>query len=90
MAWSYLMRALGLLPLAVAAGAFICPAQAQQDASTTRIEPRPIYGAVVTIEHGVRVYRPVPPTTRLIVNPEGVPMMLNIGDPAGTYGYWRR
>ena len=84
------MRGLGLLPLAAVAGALICPAQAQQDASTTRIEPRPIYGAVVTIEHGVRVYRPVPPTTRLIVNPEGVPMMLNIGDPAGTYRYGRR
>jgi hypothetical protein len=84
------MRSLGLSALAVIAGAHICPAQAQQDASTTRIEPRPIYGAVVTIEHGVRVYRPVPPTTHLIVNPEGVPMMLNIGDPARTYGYWRR
>jgi len=84
------MRALGLLPLAAAAAALACPAQAQQDASTTRIESRPIYGAIVTIEHGVRVYRPVPPTTRLIVNPEGVPMMLNIGDPAGIYGYWRR
>jgi len=84
------MRAFGLLPLAATAGALAYPARAQQDASTTRIEPRPIYGAIVTIEHGVRVYRPVPPTTRLIVNPEGVPMMLNIGDPAGIYEYWRR
>jgi hypothetical protein len=89
MAWSILMRALGLLALVAPAFAHICPAQAQQDPSTTRIEPRPIYGAVFTIEHGVRVYRPVPPTTRLIVNPEGVPMMLNIGDP-GTYWHWRR
>jgi hypothetical protein len=89
MVWSMLIRALGLLALAATAGAHICPAQAQQDAATTRIEPRPIYGAVVTIEHGVRVYRPVPPTTRLIVNPEGVPMMLSIGDP-GTYWQWRR
>jgi hypothetical protein len=42
------MRGVGLLPLAAVAGALICPAQAQEDASTTRIEPRPIYGAVVT------------------------------------------
>jgi hypothetical protein len=84
------MRILGLSLLAGLAGALACPAQAQQDAFTTRIEPRPIYGAVVTIEHGVRVYRPVPPTTHLIINPDRVPLMLNVGDPAATYGYWRR
>lgn len=38
---------------------------------TTRIETRPYYGAVVTIEHGVRVYRPIPPTTHMIINPGG-------------------
>lgn len=41
------------------------------DATTTRIEPRAYYGAVVTIEHGVHVYRPVPPTTHMIINPGG-------------------
>lgn len=47
---------------------------------TTRIETRPYYGAVVTIEHGVRVYRPVPPTTHLIVNPDGAtPLEINVG-----------
>ena len=46
------------------------------DARTTRIETRPVYGATVTIEHGVRVYRPVPPTNHLIVNPEGAPLVL--------------
>ena len=47
---------------------------------TTRIETRPYYGAVVTIEHGVRVYRPVPPTQHLIINPDGTtPLQLNIG-----------
>ena len=77
--------------LLVALGVAISyPAQAQQDAYTTRIEPRPIYGAVVTIEHGVRVWRPVPPTTHLIVNPEGVPLMLNVGEPAAAYWHWRR
>ncbi len=42
-----------------------------EEAHTTRIETQPVYGATVTIEHGVRVYRPVPPTTHLIVNPDG-------------------
>ena len=51
-----------------------------EPAHTTRIETRPFYGAVVTIEHGVRVYRPVPPTQHLIVNPDGTtPLQLNIG-----------
>jgi hypothetical protein len=55
------------------------PALAQQ-ATTTRIETRPYYGAVVTIEHGVRVYRPVPPTHHLIINPDGkTPLELDVG-----------
>jgi hypothetical protein len=84
------MRILGLLLLAGLVGVLVSPAQAHQDAFTTRVEPRPIYGAVVTIEHGVRVYRPVPPTTHLIINPDRVPLMLNVGDPAATYWYRRR
>jgi hypothetical protein len=36
-----------------------------QTAQTTRIETRPINGATVTVEHGVRVYRPVPPARHL-------------------------
>ena len=56
------------------------PAALAEAAHTTRIETRPYYGAVVTIEHGVRVYRPVPPTQHLIVNPDGMtPLQLNIG-----------
>ena len=67
------MRFLAVLALVTAATG----ALAQQ---TTRIETRPYYGAVVTIEHGVRVYRPVPPTTHLIVNPDGAtPLEINIG-----------
>jgi hypothetical protein len=50
---------------------------------TTRIETRPYYGAVVTIENGVRVYRPIPPTTHLIINPDGLtPMNLGLGSAA--------
>jgi hypothetical protein len=67
------------LSLVVAAVALAGTALAQQ-ASTTRIETRPYYGAVVTIEHGVRVYRPVPPTQHLIINPDGkTPLELDIG-----------
>ena len=54
---------------------------------TTRIETRPYYGAVVTIEHGVRVYRPVPPTTHMIINPGGTtPLEIDIAER----GYVRR
>jgi hypothetical protein len=52
------------------------------EAHTTRIETRPVYGAVVTLEHGVRVYRPVPPTTHLIVNPDAAPVILGAGGHA--------
>lgn len=52
-----------------ALAAVIGPAIAQQ-AQTTRIENRPVYGAIVSFEHGVRVYRPVPPTQHLIINPD--------------------
>lgn len=54
-----------------------------QGAQTTRIETRPYYGAVVTIENGVRVYRPVPPTTHMIINPDGAtPLAIQVG-PGG-------
>jgi hypothetical protein len=39
--------------------------------STTRIETRPFYGAVVTVEEGVRVFRPLPPHDRIIIQPDG-------------------
>ena len=71
------MRILRSLLAAIAATAM--PAFAQED-HTTRIETRPSYGAIVTFEHGVRVYRPVPPTDHLIVNPGGTtPLQLDIG-----------
>jgi hypothetical protein len=38
---------------------------------TTRIEPRPFYGATVTVEAGVRVFRPLPPHDRVIIDPTG-------------------
>lgn len=58
-----------LLASAFAMSAAI-PALAE-GAVTTRIETRPYYGAVVTVEQGVRVWRPLPPHDRIIINPEG-------------------
>jgi hypothetical protein len=49
-----------------------------QDAYTTRIEPRQVYGATTTIEHGVRVTRPIPPVRHVIINP-GSLTPLNLG-----------
>jgi hypothetical protein len=77
-----------MLLLALAGAALpLHPAFGQQ-AYTTRIETRPYYGAIVTIEHGVRVTRPLPPTQHLIINPNGTPLVLGgtgailVGPPA--------
>lgn len=53
------------------------------DAVTTRIETRPYYGAIVTIEQGVRVWRALPPHDRIIIVPENaknVKVNVNVGD----------
>lgn len=72
------MRLFGSLFLLAFGLAFAAQAE---NPRTTRIETRPYYGAVVTIEHGVRVYRPVPPTQHLIINPDGAtPLQLNVGE----------
>ncbi len=43
-----------------------------------RIEPRPYYGAVVSIENGVRVYRALPTQSLMIINPDNkTPVSLN-------------
>ncbi len=46
-------------------------ASAAAAASLTRIETRPFYGATITIEEGVRVFRPLPPHRQIIINPDG-------------------
>ena len=52
---------------------------------TDRIETRPFYGATVTLEAGVRVFRPLPPHDRVIINPGGkTPLYIGIGE--GYYG----
>jgi protein-L-isoaspartate O-methyltransferase len=57
--------------LAIATVAFLTVgiAAAAAQAVTTRIETRPYYGATITIEQGVRVWRPLPPHDRVIINP---------------------
>ncbi len=49
-----------------------------QSPVTTRIETRPFYGATVTLEEGVRVFRPLPSHDRVIINPGGA-TPLNLG-----------
>jgi hypothetical protein len=66
-----------LLPLAAAA-VLVPTLVAAEQPSTTRIETRPFYGATVTLEEGVRVFRPLPPHERIIINPGGA-TPLNLG-----------
>ncbi len=67
---------------AVAVVASTVAAAAQ--AVTTRIETRPYYGAITTIEHGVRVMRALPPHDRIIINPHGkTPVSINVGSAEG-------
>lgn len=55
---------------------FTCGASAES--YTTRIETRPFYGATVTLEEGVRVFRPLPPDRHVIINPGAqTPLSLN-------------
>ena len=78
-----------VLVLGILAGASLGTAAlpALADSTTTRIEPRPFYGATVTIEEGVRVFRPLPRHDRVIVNPGRTPITLEIGDPHVRRGY---
>jgi hypothetical protein len=64
------MRFVSLSIVAGAAIAFTASALAEP-AHTTRIETQRYYGAIVTLEHGVRVTRPLPPTQHMIINPDG-------------------
>lgn len=65
----------------VLAGAFAaCTSTALAQSATVRIEPRPVYGATVTIEEGVRVYRPLPPDKYVIVNPNNTPLNLGLAE----------
>lgn len=84
-----------LLPAAIAAlaGLVLSYPAAASDAKTTRIEPRPFYGAMVTIEEGVRVFRPLPTTKHVIINPDGAtPLHLGFNETTvykKSYNYHR-
>jgi hypothetical protein len=63
----------------LAATTVLSTAAARAEARTVRIEPRPFYGAAVTLEEGVRVFRPLPPHDRVIINPGSkTPLSLGI------------
>ncbi|HEU0060005.1 MAG TPA: hypothetical protein VFR19_09035 [Hyphomicrobiaceae bacterium] len=63
----------------LAASLVLSTAAARAEARTVRIEPRPFYGATVTLEEGVRVFRPLPPHDRVIINPGSkTPLSLGI------------
>ncbi|MBL8566423.1 MAG: hypothetical protein JNM89_11970 [Hyphomicrobiaceae bacterium] len=80
------MRTLQVMfPVAAAVAALAVGASAAFANGTTRIETRPFYGAVVTIEEGVRVFRPLPPTERVIINPGGItPLSLGFNETTVT------
>lgn len=70
-----------------AAGILLGSLPAFAEPATTRIEPRPFYGATITIEAGVRVFRPLPPHDRIIIAPDNTaPAYLGVG--AGTRRYY--
>ena len=50
------------------------------DSGLIRIEPRLFYGATVTMESGVRVWRPLPPTRQMIINPTNAPVNVHVAD----------
>ncbi len=69
-----------LLATALLSHVIAASAACAGDASAIRIEPRSYYGAVVTVEQGVRVWRPLPPTRHMIINPTGAPVSINLAD----------
>jgi hypothetical protein len=66
--------------LVIALAFVLVPSLASAQAVTTRIETRPYYGAIVTQEQGVRVWRAQPAHDRIIINPNGrANITLNVG-----------
>jgi hypothetical protein len=74
---------------ASAAGLLAMPAMASE-AYTTRIEPRVFYGATVTLEEGVRVFRPLPPHKHVVINPDNkAPVSLSFNESVEkSYNYF--
>jgi hypothetical protein len=83
------VRARAGLPALAAfvAAVSLAPALALAQASTVRIETRPFYGATVTLEEGVRVFRPLPPHARIVINPGNrTPIHLGLEETSDRYG----
>ena len=81
------MFARSLFATALAAAVTVQLAPAFAESATIRVEPRPYYGAVVTVEQGVRVWRPLPPTKYMIINPTGSPVNVNVADVRETINH---
>lgn len=73
------------LGLALLTGVAAAGSAAANDGRTTRIEPRGFYGATVSIESGVRVFRPLPRSTHVIINPNKTPLALSVEESKHTY-----
>lgn len=77
------MKSLASLSLLALMSVLTAGTAGAADSHTTRIVTTPAYGAVVTVEHGVRVYRPLPSENHVIVNPRGAtPLGLNFYTPS--------
>ena len=73
--------------MGVLAGLGLCSGATAASAEpvTTRVETRAFYGATITLEEGVRVYRPLPRHDRVIINPGGqTPVSLNFSEARST------
>ncbi len=76
-----MFRRTAVLLIAAGAMAGVSISASAEPSSVTRIESRPFYGAIVTIEEGVRVFRPLPAHRRIIINPEHrTPLNLSIAE----------
>ncbi len=79
-----------LIKLALATAALaLAPAAAIAESSTVRILHDEPYGAIVTKEAGVLVFRGLPPTRKVIVNPDAeTPLVLESADVTKTYKFY--
>lgn len=76
-----MLRKLSLVAFGALSAALAGTVSASADGYTTRIETRPFYGAVVTLEEGVRVFRPLPVERQVIINPGGqTPLSLGFNE----------
>jgi hypothetical protein len=76
-----MLRKIAISLFGLAGAAVITAAPVVAQSYTTRIETRPFYGAVVTLEEGVRVFRPLPPERQVIINPGGqTPLSLGFNE----------